>query len=124
MAYCAAMLGARQLTWSKRLRKRFGLRDRTDLELSVEEEATPDDRIVATVELDDWKTIRTNRGWSILLLELAEREGRAGVEKVIQQARGHPLARGSPQKGNDHGTRQPEQGRRRRDLCGCSDVPG
>ncbi len=83
-SYCSAMVGARQLTWSRGLKRKHGIRDRSDLELSAEEEPTTEDRIVATLTLEQWRQVRTRRGVSVRVLELAEFEGRAAMLRYIR----------------------------------------
>jgi hypothetical protein len=85
--YCEAMLGARQLTWSAGLRRRFGLRDRTDAELSQEEEPSSNDRIVATVSRDDWELLRGRHGHSVRVLEACERGGATAVVELLDTIR-------------------------------------
>lgn len=89
--YCAAMVGARQMTWSRDLRRRFGLRERTDLELATEDEPSSDDRIIATIPLERWRIVRSIRGATARILEAAERGGRSAVHACLDR-----LARDGP----------------------------
>lgn len=75
--YVAAMRGARQLTWSRGLRERYGLRDITDEEIAAE---VPRDATVALVIDDEaWKAVAWYRHKGLpaplLLIESAERHG-------------------------------------------------
>lgn len=68
--YCAGMMGARQLTWSRGLKQAAGLRDRNDLELAEHEDPGPTAECVGVIDKRDWSKI----------------QGRAVVEK----GRRHP----------------------------------
>jgi hypothetical protein len=85
--YCKGMLGARQLTWSAGLRLRFGLVERSDVDLAVGEEPTADDRIVLTVSREDWATVRARRDGPVNLLEAVEVEGAAAAVQLLRSWR-------------------------------------
>lgn len=87
--YCEAMRGARQLTWSRRLKARFGIQDRTDLEVAQEEEPACDDQsvVVGTIPAETWKTIRARRVGNVsaayYCLRAAEIGGGPGLRKAV-----------------------------------------
>ena len=89
-AYALGMVGARQLTWSRGLRQRA-------IALAVDVDATEEqlaeeragDDVVYTIEPSQWAALRRQRdpdGLALLLLELAEREGTAGVHAELRLA--------------------------------------
>lgn len=96
--YCEGMKGARQLTWTRGTKKSFGLRERTDLELSSDEDASPTDVAIATVPVYVWRDLR-DRDVHVedlqqpglrkaipaltYLLEVAERHGAAGFNNAL-----------------------------------------
>lgn len=100
--YCAAMLGARQLTWSRGLKKAFGIRDRTDLEVSQDEEPGADDQsvVVGKIAAADWATIRRRRvgyaGADHYCLRAAELGGGPGLRKAVQEVVTGAVGSGAP----------------------------
>jgi len=89
--YCAAMKGARFLTWSAGAKRALGIAERTDLELASDEHTNPTDRTVAKIQSYAWCAIRgrvvdTDAGecaacyW---VLEQAEKGGRVGLERAL-----------------------------------------
>lgn len=87
--YCEAMRGARQLTWSRGLKARFGIQDRTDLEVAQEEEPACDDQsvVVGTIRAETWKGIRARRVGNTTAayycLRAAEQGGGPGLRKAV-----------------------------------------
>lgn len=86
--YAEAMRGARQLTWTRDLKKRFGIDDRTDREVAQDEEpSVNDDVVIGTLTAEQWKTIRARRvngtPASYYVLACAERGGGPGLRKAV-----------------------------------------
>ena len=79
--YCAGMKGARQLTWSKGIRERYGLRDKTDEEIAAEAEAKPD--VVMLLEKEEWRVLRLEPSRKVAVLELSEKSGPEEVRALI-----------------------------------------
>jgi hypothetical protein len=75
--------GARQLTWSRGLKKAAGIEERSDQEIT---QADPPGRSVTEIAAETWELIKRIRGVQIAILEGAERRGAAGVEAAIGQA--------------------------------------
>lgn len=81
--YAREIKGARQLTWSRRLKREAGILDRTDEEIVNE---TPVGVVVATIDAPTWSEIRRVRGVTIALIEGAERGGHVGVAHAVKMA--------------------------------------
>jgi len=90
-AYCAAMKGARFLTWSQGCKKAFGIAVRSDLDLAQDEQDQTNTRTVATVNAYAWQSLRgrviqTDTGpcsamyW---VLEQAETGGAAALQRAL-----------------------------------------
>ena len=58
LRYCDDMRGARQLTWSRGLKARHGIDERTDQECAEEDEATPQEVTIARLAPVEWEAIR------------------------------------------------------------------
>jgi hypothetical protein len=84
--YCAAMVGARQLTWSKGLKGRFEIVERSDAEIAEDEEPKASDRIVAHIDGDTWRELRGGRFLAAWLLEQVERGGVPQLRRAIDRA--------------------------------------
>lgn len=82
--YMEAFKGKRQLFWSHGLKDLVGVNDKTDEELAAESQEEAD--ILATLEHFGWQAIRRERAQA-LILDLAEREGHAGILRWLK-ARG------------------------------------
>jgi hypothetical protein len=78
-AYAHAMSGARQLTWSRGLKRAAGIGDLSDAELVAGAEQ-PTDELVTVIPAADFKTLRHIRGAVASLLELAERWGKRAAD--------------------------------------------
>ena len=105
--YAAAFEGKRQLVWSPKLKRAFGILDLTDAELA---EATnvpkkPEEEIAARLSLDQWGQLLRHAYIKIggvmadsraHLLGLARTYGRAGVQAFFEELDNlHPSARGN-----------------------------
>jgi hypothetical protein len=86
-AFCDGMRGARQLTWSLGLKAALGVRERTDLELAVDEEPTASDIIMCRLPLETWKRIRVvsvmGTPADFHLLVRIEQEGSAVLDEAL-----------------------------------------
>ena len=82
-SYCEAMMGARQLTWSRGLKDAHGIVDRSDAELAEDEQEVCDDRIVATIPAETWKLIRILPWAQAWLLEELEAGGVRRFERAL-----------------------------------------
>lgn len=87
-AYCAGMKGRKQLTWSAGCKRAFGIRDRSDLEVCHDEDASPSDVLVGTMHLEAWSDIRGRRALDgtplpVRLLEAAEQGGHEGFQRAL-----------------------------------------
>lgn len=84
-AYAKAFKGKRQLTWSKGLKARFGLSEKTDEELASQGEASPETPVVSVAMLtwQQWLCVRSARAvpW---MLDAAEQYGAPGVWRVVE----------------------------------------
>jgi hypothetical protein len=91
--YAKAFKGKRQLCWSKGLKKRFQVQDKTDEELAVEQETGSD--ILGLLSVEEWRFILKNRNRKTdhrpVLLAHAERGGWGAVREYLQ-ALGFALA--------------------------------
>jgi hypothetical protein len=104
-AYCDGMRGARQLTWSRGLKARFGVPDRTDEELAGDQPTT-DDVVIGYVPVPIWRDLVVSEigqgdsavSATVWLLEQAERGGAPALtEAILRIAAGEiPLTRTVP----------------------------
>jgi hypothetical protein len=99
-AFCDGMRGARQLTWTLGLKAALGIRERTDLELSPDEEPTATDIIMCRIPAETWKKIRVVRVLGtpadFYLLVRVEQEGAGVLQDAlaeIEDARQYAAAR-------------------------------
>ena len=88
--FCRAFHGKAQVTWSTGrhdIRKRLGLKEKTDEEIAEQEEQEAKEKqLVAVVPRDFWDAfmrLRSNAG--LRLLEAAEQGGTAAVDDVIRR---------------------------------------
>lgn len=109
--YCQAMKGARQLTWSRGLKRKHGIIERSDLECAEAEDPGAGDCIIGSIPGAAWKHIRvleleteTGRRMSATswILECAEHGG----PEALRDALLHVLAttrkpRPEPDEGRD-----------------------
>lgn len=89
--YASEMRGARQLTYSKGLRKRYDLRpEQTELEILDADEAA-EATVISEVPAADWDLYFVN-DWKarVRMLEVAELEGEEGVLRELDRMRGLP----------------------------------
>ena len=90
-SYCEAMRGARQLTWSRGLKAKFGIVDRTDADVAQEEEPACDDQAITVGVIDSkaWDTIRCRRvgtcSAAYYVLRAAEIGGGPGLRKAVAE---------------------------------------
>jgi len=79
--YAQTMKGKRQLYWSRGLKAKVGIEDRSDEELADEERDEAD--VLGLISLDQWKLIRS-AGKRAQVLDAAEVSGWIGVLEVIR----------------------------------------
>jgi len=83
--YCRGMKGARQLMWSRGLRARHGIVERTDAELAADEEVENTDRIVGTVAPQLWRRVACTPGADVWLIEQTEKGGTPGFLRACRR---------------------------------------
>lgn len=85
--YAEVFKGRRQLYWSRGLKDKLGVEERTDEDLAkrVDEQS----ELVATISLEDWHHVLRHDA-RFELLQVAERYGTAGVEAFLARLRGAP----------------------------------
>lgn len=84
--WCVGMKGARQLSWSPKLRKHFGLGpepDDEDLVYLHDDEG----EIVAQIDRPEFEFYAPIPGWRIHVLEIAEQYGGSGVMEFMARCR-------------------------------------
>jgi len=80
-----ASKGRRQLTWSKGLRERLGLRaEKSDEEVAGEELGTKEDDLVL-ITAAGWRVVIAGR-LMVPILEIVEKEGLSGVRALLDVA--------------------------------------
>jgi hypothetical protein len=83
------MKGARQLTWSKGLKARYALEERTDEELSAAE--VPDAEVVGVLTAAEWNVVVAVPGLRVRVLEAAERDdGGVTLDRLLARLRVPP----------------------------------
>lgn len=88
--YCQAMKGARQLTWSRGLKRCFDIVDRTDQEVAQDEEpSTPDEVVIGKLSADEWAAVRSGSVegtcGTYYVIRCAERHGAPGLRKAVRR---------------------------------------
>lgn len=78
--YETAMHGARCLTWSRGLKAGLKVEERTDEEIVAEQEGG---EVLATLTLDQWRTVKRGHGRAGALLETAEVQGARGIVRQL-----------------------------------------
>ena len=96
--YCAAMKGARQLTWSRGLKRKFNIIDRTDQEVAQDEEpSTAEEVVIAELPAEQWACVRAERIGKTCgpyyVIQCAERDGAPGVRKAVRRLCAQHMAR-------------------------------
>lgn len=86
--FAEAMKGARQLTWSKGLKRMSGVIEQSDEEIIEGEERGAVN--VAMIAKDEWAGVRWIPGAKAAVLEFAERFGAEGVFALVDTYRGRP----------------------------------
>lgn len=86
--YVETFTGKRQLTWSPGLKKRFGVDDLTDEEMSVKPPKAEEEFCIR-LDIDDWRAILRHhrRGSVYSVLHWAALLGRDGVEAMLEVCR-------------------------------------
>lgn len=85
--YVEGIKGAQQLTWSRGLKARHGIIERTDEEIAEDEELPQTDRIVGAVPAVMWLACQRTPGADVWLLEQTEKGGSAGFADAIRYMR-------------------------------------
>ncbi len=83
--YARGMKGARQLMWSRGLKVRHGIVDRTDAELAGDEVLENTDRIVGVVGPGLWRAIATKPGADVWLIEQTEKGGTPAFHEACRR---------------------------------------
>jgi hypothetical protein len=87
--YAVAMRGARQLTWSRGLRKRYAIPEQTDMELAEAADALAGAELLVRFTDQFWdRHLRNNYRLRCELLAAATRRGLAGVLPIIDRING------------------------------------
>jgi hypothetical protein len=76
-----AMHGARQLTWSKGLKTRYAVEERTDEEVAADADLTGD--TVAVLTPNEWRMIAARPLLQVRVLEAAEQGGAVGLDAFL-----------------------------------------
>lgn len=88
--WCASMVGARQLTWSRGLKRRAGVVERTDDELAEHEDPDAVTTMVGTIAREDWQRLRRRRVDGVVapvwILERVEADGSAALPDAVLRA--------------------------------------
>lgn len=92
--YGYAFKGARQLTWSQRLRKKLGLEDATSDEDAAAE--TEEGAEITTFSRPDWTWIK-RRGLEVRILEIVEDHGQWGLTAFLRSEGFYRLTRDPPE---------------------------
>jgi len=82
LEYAAAVKGRRWLVWSKGARKLFNLDNKTDQEIAEEEPEEPPCEVIYKLSNEEWLLVRRMEK-RCQLLEVAERQGAEGVQKML-----------------------------------------
>lgn len=80
--YVQAMRGKAQLFWSPGLKDFFGLKDKSDEEISEEKNEEAD--LLGGIDSEDWKTVREAKAQAHVLTE-AENGGWPAVERLVER---------------------------------------
>ena len=101
-AYVAGTKGRKMLTWSRGLKARAGIGEKEDREVIAEEESGAGEP-VATIDADDWRTLRRLRGARLQLLERVEGHYAPWTAKRLPEwhVRLEPFARELPPLASD-----------------------
>jgi hypothetical protein len=85
--YVAGIKGAQQLTWTRGLKAKHRITDRTDAELTEDEVANEGKRLVGTVPPELWHEAQKHPGADVWLLEQTEKAGTLGLTKALRLMR-------------------------------------
>lgn len=81
--FACATKGTRQLCWSKGARTALQLGQEASDEDLADEEKTPEELVLSTLSLDDWRLVLSAPEGRSRLLDLAERQGEVGVKTFL-----------------------------------------
>jgi hypothetical protein len=100
--YVQGTKGRKMLTWTRGLKARAGIGEKEDRDVIAEEESGGGEP-VATIDADDWRTLRRLRGARLALLEKVERHYAPWTAKRLPdwQVRLEPFARPLPPLASD-----------------------
>jgi hypothetical protein len=85
------MKGARQLTWSRGLKARYGIGEQTDEEVAAAD--VPDAEVVGVLTAAEWRVVVAVPGLRVRLLEAAERDdGAVALDRLLSRLRVPPPA--------------------------------
>jgi hypothetical protein len=90
--YTEAFEGRRQLVWSPGLKKALRIADIEDEEIASGERERPKEEHAARIDVDDWRLVlqHDSRDARFLLLHLAAKYGREGVDEFLRMLRASP----------------------------------
>jgi len=91
--YASAVKGRSQLFWSRGLKARFDLEDKTDEEIAVEKVEEAD--LLGRLDYKEWRYILKNN-LRVKLLDLIEREGYDNAYKILDIKKAHNNQRALP----------------------------
>ncbi|WP_173974484.1 protein rep [Magnetospirillum sp. LM-5] len=92
LEFARAIKGRRQLVWSRGLKDRAGITERSDEDIATDPPELSPDTEIGRLSAPEWRTI-VRRGLRVVLLERVEAEGRAGFEAVRRLALAPPQRR-------------------------------